>query len=232
MRTPRRSPRSAAGSTACRSPSSSPRRASRCWASKALPNAWTTASSYWGHDAARPCRGIGPCGPWSIGATACSAKTSDSAIDRLADLVAKSLVVVDVSGAKPRFRLLDTTRAYTIEKLDSSGERERTARRHAVYYRNLFERAETDAPTRTASEWLGDYAPEIDNLRAALDWAFSAHGDQTIGVALAAASLPLWIHLSLLDECRSRAKQALGSLGAETRDSREEMRLHAALGTS
>jgi predicted ATPase/DNA-binding winged helix-turn-helix (wHTH) protein len=161
-----------------------------------------------------------------------AAKTRNNAIDHLADLVAKSLVVVDASGAKPRFRLLDTTRAYAIEKLDASGERERTARRHAVYCRNLFERAETDAPTRTASEWLGDYAPEIDNLRAALDWAFSAHGDQTIGVALAAASLPLWIHLSLLEECRSRAKQALGSLGAETRDSREEMRLHAALGTS
>ena len=64
------------------------------------------------------------------------------AIDRLADLVAKSLVVADVSGAKPRFRLLDTTRAYAIEKLDASGERERIARRHAEYYRNLFERAE------------------------------------------------------------------------------------------
>src|SRR6185369_2360150 len=64
------------------------------------------------------------------------------AIDRLADLVAKSLVVADVSGTKPRFRLLETTRAYAIEKLDESGESERIARRHAEYYRGLFERAE------------------------------------------------------------------------------------------
>ena len=64
------------------------------------------------------------------------------AIDRLADLVAKSLVVVDVSGAGPRFRLLDTTRAFAIAKLDESGARERMARRHAQYYRTLFERAE------------------------------------------------------------------------------------------
>jgi predicted ATPase len=55
----------------------------------------------------------------------------------LADLVAKSLVVADVSGNKPRFRLFDTTRAYAIEKLDESGERERVARRHAVYYHNF-----------------------------------------------------------------------------------------------
>ena len=67
-----------------------------------------------------------------------AATTGADAIDRLADLVAKSLVVADVSGAKPRFRLLDTTRAYAIEKLDASGERERLARRHAEYYRRSF----------------------------------------------------------------------------------------------
>ena len=106
-----------------------------------------------------------------------AATTRIDAIDRLADLVAKSLVVADVSGAKPRFRLLDTTRAYAIEKLDESGERERIARRHAAYYRDLFERAEGEAPARPTGEWLADYAREIDNLRAALDWAFSPDGD-------------------------------------------------------
>ena len=56
---------------------------------------------------------------------------------------------------------------------------------------------------------------------------------RSIGVALTAAAVPLWMRLSLLEECRSRAKQALGALGTEgTRDPREEMRLHAALGAS
>src|SRR6202043_3864714 len=45
-----------------------------------------------------------------------AANTRVDAIDRLAELVAKSLVVADVGEAKPRFRLLDTTRAYAIEK--------------------------------------------------------------------------------------------------------------------
>ena len=67
------------------------------------------------------------------------------AIDRLAELVSKSLVFADVSGANPRFRLLDTTRAYAIEKLDAGGDHERLARRHAEYHRNLFERAECEA---------------------------------------------------------------------------------------
>ena len=162
-----------------------------------------------------------------------AAKTRNNAIDHLADLVAKSLVVADASGAQPRFRLLDTTRAYTIEKLDSSGERERMARRHAEYYLTLFKRAEAEVPARPAAEWLADYAREIDNLRAALDWAFSPAGDGSLGVALTTAAVPLWMRLSLLEECGSRAKQALGALGsAGTPDPREEMRLHAALGAS
>ena len=123
------------------------------------------------------------------------AKTRADAIDRLADLAVKSLVVADVIGAKPRFRLLDITRAYTIEKLDESGERQRIARRHAAYYRNFFARAETEALARPAGAWLGEYAREIGNLRAALDWALSPGADLSIGLALTNAAVPLATHV-------------------------------------
>jgi predicted ATPase len=130
-------------------------------------------------------------------------------------------------------RLLDTTRAYALEKLIESGEREQLARRHAEYYRNLFERAEGEAPTRPSDEWLADYAPEIDNLRAGLDWAFSPGGDEPIGVHLTAAAVALWMRLSLAEECRGRAERALAALGAgASRDARREMKLHAAVGAS
>jgi predicted ATPase len=162
-----------------------------------------------------------------------AATTGVTAIDRLADLVAKSLVVADVSGAKPRFRLLDTTRAYALEKLDESGERERIARCHAEYYRDLFECAEREVSARPRGEWLADYALEIDNLRAALNWAFSPDSDQSIGVVLTAAAVSLWLRLSLLKECRSRVKQAFGALAtAPNRDPYAEMRLNAALGAA
>jgi predicted ATPase len=71
---------------------------------------------------------------------------------------------------------------------------------------------------------------EIDNVRAALDWSFSQGGDAAIGVALAAAFAPVWLHLSLVIECRERAERAVEilapgfNLGAPL-----ERRLHIAL---
>jgi hypothetical protein len=80
---------------------------------------------------------------------------------------------------------------------------------------------------------LADYARQIDNLRAALDWASSPAGDAILGVSLAAAAVPLWMHLSLMNECRSRVDQALAILGAEpSRDATRGMKLYAALATS
>jgi hypothetical protein len=148
-------------------------------------------------------------------------------------LVAKSLVVTGGKGAVTRYRLLDTTRAYALEKLEESGERERLSHHHAEYHRQLLERAEVEWETRPTAEWLDDYGWCIDNLRAALDWAFSPAGDASIGVALTAAAVPLWMHLSLFDECRGRAEQTLAVLsGGASPDTRREMKLHSALGTS
>jgi predicted ATPase/DNA-binding winged helix-turn-helix (wHTH) protein len=162
-----------------------------------------------------------------------AAATGFNAIDQLSDLVAKSLVVADVSATKPRFRLLDTTRAYAIEKLDESGERERIARSHAECYRGVFECAERELSTRPAGEWLADYAGEIDNVRAALDWAFSPVGDRSVGVALTVAAIPLWLQVPMVDECRRRVDQVFASLAPDARiDARSEMKLQAALGAS
>ena len=153
--------------------------------------------------------------------------------DCMANLVAKSLVAMDIGSPMRGFRLLETTRAYALEKLVEAGEFNAVARRHARHYQDLFEAAEADAEMRPTEEWLADYAPRIDNLRAALDWAFSPAGDVSIGAALTSAAVPLWMHLSLMEECRSRVERALTAADAGTgRDAQQEMRLHAALAQS
>jgi predicted ATPase/DNA-binding winged helix-turn-helix (wHTH) protein len=176
-------------------------------------------------------------GPFTLDGVSAVAAASPSGsadvIDVIHGLVAKSLVTVDLSGSTAPLRLLDSTRAYALEKLDSSGERERIARRHAAYYLALLKRAEIEVAARPPADWLSDYASQIDNVRAALDWAFSTAGDRSLAVALTTASVPLWLRLSLLQECSSRGQQALRTLKtAGTSDLREEMRLHAALGAS
>jgi hypothetical protein len=154
-------------------------------------------------------------------------------VDYVANLVAKSLVTADSDGARVRYRLLETTRAYALEKLVQAGEFDAAARRHARRYLDLFEGAEAEAETRPTDEWLADYVPRMDNLRTALDWAFSPDGDASIGVALTAAAVPLWMHLSLMEECRGRVERALAAITARTGgDARCEMQLHAALAVS
>jgi predicted ATPase len=98
--------------------------------------------------------------------------------------------VAEVDGTTARYRLLDTTRAYALEKLTESGEYGPVARRLAEYGRDVLERTETRFERRPSDEQATDYRL-IDNLRAALDWAFSPDGDASIGVALTTAAVPL-----------------------------------------
>jgi len=154
-------------------------------------------------------------------------------VDGIANLVAKSLVTIVAGGTVVRCRLLDTMRAYAIEKLIEAGECQWLARRHAEHCRDLIERAEAEWETRPTAAWPAEYAAEIDNLRAALDWAFSPDGDAQIGVALTAAAVPAWMQLSLLEECRGRVEEALAVLATIAEpDARQEMKLLAALGAS
>src|ERR1700730_18089741 len=167
-------------------------------------------------------------------AVAESAEIAESGVvDCVANLAAKSLVMIDVSGATVRYRLLETTRAYAREKLAESGELGQVARAHAERYRDLLGRAQVEWETRPTVEWVADYGRGIDDLRAALDWAFSPHGDTSIGVALTVASVPLWLQLSLMEECRRQVERALSCLGpGSNRDASREMQLYSALGAS
>jgi predicted ATPase len=153
--------------------------------------------------------------------------------DQVLGLVAKSLVVADVRSAPPRYRLLEITRDYALEKLTEGGEFATIARRHAEHYRNQFQTAGATPDKAAADSRNAGFAPEIDNLRAALKWAFSPGGDILTGVLLAAAAVPVWVQLSLMPECRRYVGQALAGIDAgASPGTRIEMRLHAALGAA
>jgi predicted ATPase/DNA-binding winged helix-turn-helix (wHTH) protein len=137
-------------------------------------------------------------------------------IGRIAELVDKSLVVADASGAVRRYRLLESTHAYAMEKLADSGEFGSLARLHALHFRDYVRSALSLWEETPSVQWLEAHAPEIDNIRVALDWAFGADGDPTTGMELAAASYPIWYLLSLMQEGRARLERAMEAIGPST----------------
>src|SRR5580692_2323580 len=152
-------------------------------------------------------------------------------IDAVASLVAKFLISTTVINDSTYYRLLDTTRAYAAAKLAGRDETDRIAWRHAIFYAKFLERDEIIQSVFDQHD-LSAYAPHIGNVRAALGWALSEHGDVTVGIELATWAAPLLIGLSLLEECRTWCDWALAAFDDASRGSRQEMILQEALALS
>ena len=91
-------------------------------------------------------------------------------LEHLGALVDKSLVLAE-GDPLPRYRLLETTRLFALERLGALGETEATLQRHvqamvaliAEQERTICDRFSTPAES-------AQLALEVDNVRAALDW--------------------------------------------------------------
>jgi len=94
--------------------------------------------------------------------------------DVLASLVDKSLVLAELDGDAQRYRLLESTRAYALEKLADADERELLAGCHLRYLRDHFAdlRARFEQTARH-TELEDRLATELEDVRSALDGALS-----------------------------------------------------------
>ncbi len=117
-------------------------------------------------------------GGWSLEAAEviCSDETLDArdVVSLNSSLVDKSLVVADLYEHS-RYRFLESTRAFSLEKLEQSGERDALERRRAQWLSDLGERAYEAGWTPTA-HFRAKLAPESENAKAAIEWAL-AHGE-------------------------------------------------------
>ncbi len=130
-------------------------------------------------------------------------------LDLLASLTDKSLAVAETGGEQERYRMLESTRAYALEKLAAAGERERLARRHGEYFRDQAKEADKRFGTGSTLAWLADVELELDNYRAALEWGLSQGNDAVVGAAIAGALEPLWYRGGLAIEGRYWIEPAL-----------------------
>jgi predicted ATPase/class 3 adenylate cyclase/DNA-binding CsgD family transcriptional regulator len=121
-------------------------------------------------------------------------------LDQLTLLVDKSLVVAENIRGRTRYRLLETVRQYTLEKLGESGEANAVRSRHRDHYTALA--ALLDAPAASDYEQhLQQAESEIDNLRAAFGWS-REHSDVELALGLASSLQPLW-------QARGRVREGL-----------------------
>jgi predicted ATPase/DNA-binding winged helix-turn-helix (wHTH) protein len=135
-------------------------------------------------------------------------------LDHLGNLVDKSLLAVQ-GGEPSRYRLLESARAYALERLHEAGETDVVRRRHAGAMRSLFERETEQLWTEPSQLRRRRCLPDVDNLRAALDWAQEA-GERELQVALAGACAWLWRWADLPIEGLRRCDQALAAVDATT----------------
>jgi predicted ATPase/DNA-binding winged helix-turn-helix (wHTH) protein len=123
-------------------------------------------------------------------------------LDHLGNLVDKSIVVVD-AGPVPRYRLLETARAYAREQLEAAGEwdtlRQWHARcMHAALDRRVYAGRQV---AETVDQWVLACTPEIDNLRSAIEWACGPGGDAAVALDLVNVAAVLMYQAGRYPEC-------------------------------
>jgi tetratricopeptide (TPR) repeat protein len=123
-------------------------------------------------------------------------------LDLLTSLTDKSLVVAETGGELERYHLLESTRAYALEKLTKAGNFERQARRHAEYFCNLAQQVDESYGFGSNKDWLEHAELELDNFRAALEWALTRSNSAALGGAIVGALGHLWREGGLAAEGR------------------------------
>jgi tetratricopeptide (TPR) repeat protein len=112
------------------------------------------------------------------------------------------------AGAEKRYRLLESVRAYALEK--PTGDDEMLRRRHAEYYADVADRAQANLPAaESPAQWARSLEPEFENFCATLKWAFGESGDPLVGARVLTALQELWIERGLAMEAARRAQRVL-----------------------
>ena len=133
----------------------------------------------------------------------------EAVLDLLTRLVDKSLVFVDQQNGESRYRLLDTVRRYSGEKLEEANEAKAVRSRHTDWYVALARRA---APMlQVSQEWLDRLEAEHSNLRGVLDWCKQTQ-DWHEALRLSAPLRRFWLVRGFWTEGRRWLEEALANV--------------------
>jgi predicted ATPase/DNA-binding SARP family transcriptional activator len=150
----------------------------------------------------------------------------------LASLVEKSLVVASEGGDRaPRYRMLETVRAYAAEKLDEAGERADLHARFDQYFLEFAERADPELRGPDQVAWLVRLSAEQDNMLAAGRHATDT-GDADTATRLAMASGWFYALTGRQRDAMELAKRVIDLPGPAPDHARAALKLFAAMGVA
>ena len=135
---------------------------------------------------------------------------ADAVLDALTGLADKSFLAVDgeTDDTEPRYRMLDTIRAYCLEQLTDAEEEDGVRDRMCGYYLALAETADPLLRTRAQRSWFSVLAAENDNMHAAMRWA-TERGDARTALRFGAALAWYWYLCGPRGACAALALAAL-----------------------
>lgn len=131
------------------------------------------------------------------------------AYNTVAALARHSLVILttDEDGASPRATMLETVCQYAASRLVTHRDLHCARRLHAHYYLARAEQLSPALLTSQALPAIAELERELDNLRAALEWALE--DDPVLAVLLGAALWRFWFLRGYLREGRRWLNAAL-----------------------
>ncbi len=156
----------------------------------------------------------------AIDAVSGDALGGGDALDLVADLADASLVTIGESAnGEPRVGMLETIRAYALDQLNATGDKDTVSAGHADYFLRMAEETRGLLRSERYAEGQAWFEAELDNVREALAWALSP--DQSplssekthLGLRLCAAVSGFWYHGGYYSEARRWLERAVDQAG-------------------
>jgi predicted ATPase/transcriptional regulator with XRE-family HTH domain len=157
------------------------------------------------------------------------ARHDPALVGTMTSLARRNLIVEEVAEPHPiapRFRMLEPIRLFALDRLRHAGEENAIRRRHAEYFTQLAEVLDPLTLGPAPEIWLRQQVLDLDNFRAASDWALAA-GEHDLVVRLTCSIAQLWELRGLLSEARQRINQAIAVEAAATPANRWFLRFWA-----
>lgn len=178
-------------------------------------------------EAITPCRGVWEgTGPTSLPPEAPERISPEDVLELLGRLADRSLIVAEPGlevedlppplGGGLRYRLLESIREYSRDRLTGRGEDPMMRHRHCEFFMGLAEQAESGFRGPDQARWLDLMQREMDNIRAALGWSVESESR----LRLAAALWRYWYQRGPVSEGRAWLEGSLARCQRATPETR------------